>query len=78
MLKITKKELKYLQEQDQKKKAILHDIGLLQTQSHTLTYMFAELMSEVGKNKLELEDKYGNVNIDLSDGSITPKEDGKK
>ena len=40
--------------------------------------MFAELMNEVGKNKLELEDKYGNVNIDLSDGSITPKEDGKK
>ena len=78
MLKITKKELKYLQEQDQQKKAILHDLGLLQTQSHTLNHMFAELMNEVGKNKLKLEDKYGNVNIDLSDGSITPKEDGKK
>ncbi len=77
MSKITKKELKYLQEQDQKKKAILHDIGLLQTQSHTLTYMFAELMSEVGKNNKALEDKYGKVNVDLSDGSITPKENEK-
>jgi|TARA_R110002050_G_scaffold11111_1_gene37772 hypothetical protein len=68
-LKITESELKVLQEQEQKKGAILHDIGLLQTQAHTLNHMYAELVNNQEKNKKELEESYGKININLQDGS---------
>ena len=71
MSKISEVELKNLQEQEQKKGAILHDLGLLETQKHSLNHMYAELMVEQDKSKKELEEEYGQVNIDLSDGSYT-------
>ena len=52
-------------------------MGLLQTQVHTLSHLFAQLNQEIEDNKKVLEDKYGEVNIELSDGSIKPVEDGK-
>ncbi len=69
MSKIKESELKNLQEQEQKKGAILHDLGLLQTQVHSLNHMYAELMVEQDKSKKELEEEYGKINIDLKDGS---------
>tara|TARA_R110000796_G_scaffold1218_3_gene4801 strand:+ start:491 stop:730 length:240 start_codon:yes stop_codon:yes gene_type:complete len=69
MSKIKEAELKNLQEQEQKKGAILHDLGLLQTQIHSLNHMYAELMVEQDKSKKELEEEYGKVNINLKDGS---------
>jgi hypothetical protein len=69
MSKIKESELKVLQEQEQKKGAILHDLGLLQTQIHSLNHMYAELMVEQQKSKTELEESYGKINIDLKDGS---------
>jgi len=70
MSKITEAELKGLQEQEQKKGAILHDLGLLQTQIHSLNHMYVELMVEQDGTKKELEEAYGKVNIDLKDGSF--------
>ena len=69
MSKISEVELKNLQEQEQKKGAILHDLGLLETQKHSLNHMYAELMVEQAKSKKELEESYGKINIDLKDGS---------
>jgi hypothetical protein len=69
MSKIKESELKTLQEQEQKKGAILHDLGLLETQKHSLNHMYAELMVEQDKSKKELEESYGKVNINLKDGS---------
>ena len=69
MSKIKDSELKNLQEQEQKKGAILHDLGLLETQKHSLNHMYAELMVEQDKSKKELEESYGKVNINLKDGS---------
>ena len=77
MSKITKEELKLIQEQDQRKKAILNDMGLLQTQVHTLSHLFAQLNQEIEENKKVLEDKYGQVHIDLGDGQSKPIENGK-
>ena len=74
-LKISETELKDLQEQEQKKGAILHDLGLLQTQVHTLSHMYAELVNEQEKNKKELEESYGKININLQDGSYELIED---
>ena len=76
MSKIKESELKSLQDQEQKKGAILHDLGLLQTQIHSLNHMYVELMVEQGNSKKELEESYGKVNIDLKDGSyeLIPEE----
>ena len=79
MSKITEVELKGLQEQEQKKGAILHDLGLLQTQTHSLNHYYVELMVEQDKSKKELEEAYGKVNINLQDGSFELiKEDDKE
>jgi len=77
MSKITEVELKGLQEQEQKKGAILHDLGLLQTQTYSLNHMYVELMVEQDKSKKELEAEYGKVNINLKDGSyeLIPEKD---
>jgi hypothetical protein len=80
MSKITEVELKGLQEQEQKKGAILHDLGLLETQKHSLNHYYVELMVEQDKSKKELEETYGKVNINLQDGSfelIEENEDSK-
>ena len=70
MGKLSKSELKEFKEQEQKKQAILHDLGLLQTQSHTLSHMFAELAMKQEKNKKDLEAKYGNIEVNLEDGTF--------
>ena len=48
----------------------MHDLGLLQTQSHTLSHMFAELSMKQEKNKKQLEEKYGNIEVNLEDGTF--------
>ena len=79
MSNITESELKLLQEQEKKKSAILHDLGLLQTQTYSLNHMYLELMVEQNKTKKELEETYGKVNINLQDGSFEIiKDDDKK
>ena len=77
MNKLSKEELTEAQGHETKKNAILHDLGLLQTQSHTLSHMFAELMQKEQATKKELEKKYGNISIDLNDGSYKLMKDEK-
>ena len=69
MSKITKEELKELQEQQGKLNAIKHDIGLLSTQIHSLNHMYADEISKQEESKKSLEENYGKINIDLKDGS---------
>tara|TARA_R110000824_G_scaffold65627_1_gene170789 strand:- start:893 stop:1135 length:243 start_codon:yes stop_codon:yes gene_type:complete len=69
MSKISKEELKTLQDQEQKKGAILHDMGLLETQKHSLAHMYADEVSNQEASKTELEEKYGKINISLKDGT---------
>jgi hypothetical protein len=70
MGKLSKSELKEFKEQEQKKQAILHDLGLLTTQSHTLSHMFAELAMKQEQSKKQLEKKYGNIEVNLQDGTF--------
>ena len=69
MSKITEEQLKQLQEQEGKKNAIKHDIGLLETQKHALLHAFANIQEEQDKLKVQLEDEYGKININLQDGT---------
>ena len=70
MGKLSKDELKTFKEQEEKKQAILHDLGLLATQSHTLSHMFAELAMKQEQSKKDLEAKYGNIEVNLEDGTF--------
>ncbi len=70
MGKLSKDELKTFKDQEQQKQAILHDLGLLATQSHTLSHMFAELAMKQEQSKKELEAKYGNIEVNLQDGTF--------
>jgi vacuolar-type H+-ATPase subunit D/Vma8 len=69
MSKITEEQLKQLQEQEGKKNAIKHDLGLLETQKHALLHAFAQIQEQQDKMKVELEDQYGKINVNLEDGS---------
>ena len=69
MSKITEEQLKQLQEQEGKKNAIKHDLGLLETQKHSLLHAFAQIQEQQDKLKVELEDEYGKINVNLEDGS---------
>jgi hypothetical protein len=77
MSKIKEEELKELREQEAKKSAILHDLGVLETQKHNLLHLFANVQSEQEKTKVEIEEKYGKGNIDLEDGSFEKIEGGE-
>jgi len=70
MSKITEEELEQLKDQESKKSAILHDLGVLETQKHNLLHAYAVIQDEQKKSKVALEDKYGKINVDLSDGSF--------
>ena len=76
MSKITEEQLKQLQEQEGKKNAIKHDIGLLETQKHALLHAFANIQEEQDKLKTQLEDEYGKINVNLQDGTyeVIPEE----
>ena len=69
MSKIKKEELEKLQEYNKKLNAIKHDLGLLETQKHSLLHLYADEVAKQEELKKELEDSYGKINIDLKDGS---------
>ena len=75
--KIDSDSLKELQEQEQKKSAILHDLGLLDTQRHSLLHIYGEIVVKQEGAKKELEEKYGKININLKDGSYEKIEEQK-
>jgi len=62
--------LNQLREQESKKNAILHDLGVLETQKHNLLHAFANIQGEQEKTKTEIENKHGKINVNLEDGSF--------
>lgn len=71
MSKLDEKEFEELKLQEQKKQAIVKDLGVLELQKHELLHIFASVQSEQESLKSELETKYGKISIDLNDGSFT-------
>jgi hypothetical protein len=76
---ITEEQLKTVQEQQAKLTEGLRTLGVLDVQKQNVHGQIAELSKEIEATKKELEDEYGQVNIDLKDGSYTEieKEDDK-
>ncbi len=71
MKKIKKEELDQIIDQQSKVNAIINDIGLLEANKHAKLHELASVNQMVEELKIQLEKQYGQVNINLEDGSYT-------
>ena len=69
--KITEEELKTIQEQQTKLNQIIHITGILEDEKHGLLHEFGKINEEVEELKSKLEKKYGQININVEDGTYT-------
>ena len=68
-LKITDKELETIKEQQQKIQTVVYDLGALEAKKFEISAALKDFNDALNKTKKELEEKYGQVNINLKDGS---------
>ncbi len=76
---ITEEQLEKVNAQQLKLSELLRQVGILEVQKHNLSKEVVKVSTEIDETKKELEDEYGQVNIDLKDGSYTDieKEDAE-
>ena len=76
---ITKEQLKTVNDQQSKLSELLRTLGVLDVQKMNIHDKVKEISTQIEVTKKELEDEYGQVNIDLTDGSYAEieKEDDK-
>ena len=69
--KITEEQLKTIKDQQAKLQAAFIDIGFIESKKHEALHIQVQAAEALEATKKELEEEYGQVNIDLSDGSYT-------
>ena len=76
---ITEEQLKTVNEQQNELSNHLRNVGVLEVQKANVLGQIEEVSKKIETTKKELEDEYGQINIDLKDGSYTEieKEDAK-
>ena len=76
---ITEDQLKTVSDQQNELSNHLRNIGVLEVQKSNVLGQVEEISKKIEKTKKELEEEYGQINIDLKDGSYTEieKEDAK-
>jgi vacuolar-type H+-ATPase subunit D/Vma8 len=74
-MRVTDEELEKIREQQSTIAKIKQDLGTLELRKHELMQVFIGVNKDVEETKAELEEKYGLVNIDLSDGSYSKIEE---
>ena len=76
---ITEEQLKTLQEQQGKLNEMLRTVGVLEVQKKNVLQDVSSLSEEIEATKKELEEEYGQININLQDGTYEDivEEDGK-
>jgi ActR/RegA family two-component response regulator len=67
--KITKKELEAVKEQQKKIQTVVYDLGALEARKFEISGALKDFTEALNTTKKELEEKYGQVNINLEDGS---------
>ena len=67
--KITEKELKTVTDQQGKIQAVVYDLGTLEARKFEIAVALKDFNEELNETKKELEEKYGQVNINLKDGT---------
>jgi len=78
MNKIKEEELELIKEQQKSLRELTQNIGLIVTQKHAMLHEVAEVNKQIEDYKKLLESDYGQVNINLLDGSYTPIEEEAK
>ena len=68
---ISKEQLKTVNEQQNELTTHLRNIGVLEVQKVGVLKQIEEVSKKVDATKKELEEEYGQINIDLTDGSYT-------
>tara|TARA_Y100000389_G_scaffold204938_1_gene261011 strand:+ start:4530 stop:4772 length:243 start_codon:yes stop_codon:yes gene_type:complete len=68
-MKIKEEQLNKIKDQATKTNQLLNEIGYLESKKHQLLHNLAQLNEEINDHKQELEKEYGQVNINLEDGS---------
>ncbi len=76
--KITQEELTEVQDQQKQIQELLTNIGVLESQKHSALHKIASVNEAIEQTKLKLEEKYGQINIDLKDGTYTLLEKEKQ
>jgi hypothetical protein len=69
MNKITTEELEKIIEQQTKLNKVLNDVGLLEARKHIMMHDMTSINKEIEEFKKVLEKQYGQININLEDGS---------
>ena len=78
MSKTKKEQLEKIQDQQSRLQSILTDIGVIEVRKHEALHAQAAVSQEIQAAKKELEEEYGAVTIDMSDGSYTLIEEEKE
>ncbi len=68
---ITEEQLKTVTEQQTKLSEFLRSIGVLDVQKQNVHNQIKKVSEEIDATKKELEQQYGQININLEDGSYT-------
>ncbi len=71
MAKITEEQLKKVVQQQDELSSILQNIGVVESQKHSLLHKIADVNKDIEDYKLELEKEYGAISIDLKTGEYT-------
>ena len=69
--KLTEDELKSLQENVSKLNQVHIELGRLENQKHKILHQVNEIESLFDELQKQLEDKYGKVSIDISNGQLS-------
>tara|TARA_R100000963_G_C4573815_1_gene57627 strand:- start:293 stop:556 length:264 start_codon:yes stop_codon:yes gene_type:complete len=69
---IKKEELETLQKHVNTQSKALHDLGALENQKFHLLHALNKAQQEAEDFKKELEESYGRINIDVSNGEYEP------
>jgi hypothetical protein len=76
--KITQYQLQTILDQQKEMSSLLNNIGLLESQKHSYLHQIADVNKRVEEFKLELQKEYGDININIQDGSYTFIENSKE
>ena len=74
-LKVTDEQLKTLQEIVGAMNGATTRVGQIETQKHIVLHDLSQMREDLSKFQAELEEKYGKVNVNIQDGTITEVED---
>jgi hypothetical protein len=68
---ITTEQLETITNQQKDLNTILVNIGIAESQKHMLLHQMADLNNLIEETKNKLQEEYGAININLTDGSYT-------